>query len=144
MGAAAILRAVSQGSIAPDGVILEAVFDTMLNTVRNRFAAMRVPSFPSAQLLVLWGGWKWRFNGFRHNPVDYVTALPCPALFLHGTEDPRATLAEARRVYDAAPSDKEMRVFPNTGHQSYVADHRTEWTDAVGRLIRKTEHQPTR
>ena len=42
MGGVAILRAVQQDGITPDGVIVEAMFDTMLNTVRHRFAAMGV------------------------------------------------------------------------------------------------------
>jgi len=46
MGAAAILRAVHAHAIQPDGMILEAVFDTLLNTVRHRFRAMQVPAFP--------------------------------------------------------------------------------------------------
>jgi pimeloyl-ACP methyl ester carboxylesterase len=141
MGAAAILRAVSHDGISPDAVILEAVFDTMFNTVRNRFSSMHVPSFPSAQLLVLWGGWQWRFDGFRHNPVDYATALQCPALFMHGSDDPRATLAEGRRVFDAVSSDKMFRTFQNTGHHSYVEVHRVAWTDAVENLMKKTENQ---
>ena len=131
MGAVAILRAVFQDGITPDAIILEAVFDTMLNTVRNRFAAMHVPSFPSAQLLVLWGGWQWRFDGFQHNPVDYAASLRCPALFMHGSDDPRATIAEGRRVFDAVPGDKTFLTLLNTGHQSYVAAHRAEWTAAV-------------
>ena len=56
MGAAAILRAVHAHAIQPEGVILESVFDTLLNTVRHRFRAMEVPAFPSAELLVFWGG----------------------------------------------------------------------------------------
>lgn len=139
MGAAAILRAIRQHGVSPDAVILEAVFDTMLNTVRNRFASMRVPSFPSAQLLVLWGGWQWRFNGFRHNPVDYAAHLRCPALFMHGSDDPRATVEEGRRVFDAASSEKAFLAFQETGHHSYVAAHRVEWTAAVEALIKKTE-----
>jgi hypothetical protein len=140
MGAVAILRAIRDGGVSPDAVILEAVFDTMLNTVRNRFASMRVPSFPSAQFLVLWGGWQWRFNGFRHNPVDYAAHLRCPALFMHGSDDPRATLEEGRRVFDAAPGDKMFQTFQNTGHHSYVAVHRVEWTAAVETIIKKTEN----
>lgn len=139
MGAAAILRAVSQGGIRPDAVILEAVFDTMLNTVRNRFAAMHIPSFPSAQLLVLWGGWQWRFDGFHHNPVAYAKALQCPALFMHGADDPRATIAEGRRVFNAASGDKIFLPLPNTGHHSYVAAHRVEWTVAVEKLMKNAE-----
>ena len=56
MGAVAILRAVQETGIKPDGVIVEAVFDTMLHAVRHRFEAMGVPAFPSAELLVFWGG----------------------------------------------------------------------------------------
>jgi hypothetical protein len=70
-------------------VILEAVFDTMLNTVRHRFHAMGIPAFPSAQLLVFWGGRQWGFDGFAHNPVQYAASLNCPSLFMHGANDPK-------------------------------------------------------
>jgi hypothetical protein len=52
MGAAAVLRAVARCGVQPDAIIVESVFDNMLNTVRHRFEAMGVPSFPGAQLLV--------------------------------------------------------------------------------------------
>ena len=51
MGAVSIMRAVHAEEVYPDGVILEAVFDRMISTVRNRFDTMGVPSFPSAELL---------------------------------------------------------------------------------------------
>ncbi len=141
MGAVAILRAIQVHGIQPDAVILEAVFDTMLNTVRNRFRAMRIPSFPSAQILVFWGGQQWGFNGFRHNPVDYATSLHCPALFMHGRNDPRATLDEGRRVYDAAPGLKELVVFDETGHESYATTHPTEWRAVVKKTIGMAENK---
>jgi uncharacterized protein len=131
MGSAAILRAVQEFNIAPDGVILQAVFDSMLQTIRNRFASMGVPSFPSAELLVFWGGQQMGFNGFAHNPVDYAASLRCPALFLHGADDPRATVAEGRRVFDAAPEPKLFLEFPDTGHDSYLRQHPDAWTEAV-------------
>jgi dipeptidyl aminopeptidase/acylaminoacyl peptidase len=106
MGAAAVLRAVHSCGIIPDAIIVEAVFDRMLSTVRNRFKLMGVPSFPCAELLVFWGGRQFGFNGFKHNPVDYAASVRCPILFLHGTADSRAHLAEARHVYDAVPGPK--------------------------------------
>ena len=136
MGAVAILRAVRQDGIQPDAVILEAVFDTMLRTVRHRFEAMGVPSFPSAELLVFWGGTQAGFNGFAHNPVDYAESLMCPALFMHGTDDPRARLAEGRRVFDAAPGPKEFKEFPATGHESYAARFPAEWKATVARFMK--------
>lgn len=139
MGAVAILRAMHQDEIKPDTVILEAVFDTMLNTVRNRFYAMGVPSFPNAELLVFWGGRQWGFNGFKHNPVDYAASVDCPALFMHGEDDPRATLAEGRNVYAAVPGPKEWVQFEHTGHESYVATHPSTWRDAVERVVGRQE-----
>jgi uncharacterized protein len=43
MGAAAILRAVHDCDVKPDAIIVEAVFDNLLNTVRHRFELMGVP-----------------------------------------------------------------------------------------------------
>ncbi|NCC51467.1 MAG: alpha/beta fold hydrolase [Spartobacteria bacterium] len=47
MGAAAILRAINVEGIQPDAIILEAVFDNMLVTMRNRFDT---PLFTTATL----------------------------------------------------------------------------------------------
>ena len=127
--------------VAPDAVILEAVFDTMLNTVRNRFASMGVPAFPSAQLLVFWGGRQWGFNGFAHNPVEYATALRCPALFMHGANDPRATVAEGRRVFAAVPGSKEFKEFASAGHEAYIAGHPDAWRTAVAQALKMVENK---
>ena len=139
MGAAAILRAVKVHGIAPDGVIVEAVFDSMLNTVRNRFASMGVPAFPSAQLLVFWGGWQWGFNGFAHNPVEYARSLTCPALFMHGTNDLRATLVEGRRVFAAARGPKAFKEFKSAGHEAYVTMYPEDWRTAVAGFLKSVE-----
>jgi uncharacterized protein len=131
MGAVAILRAVHEGRVLPDAVIFEAVFDTMLNTVRNRFSVMNAPSFPAAELLIFWGGRQLGFDGFSHNPLDYAESLNCPALFLHGTDDPRAKLSEGRRVFAAAPQPKRFKIFASAGHESYVSVSPDEWKDSI-------------
>jgi pimeloyl-ACP methyl ester carboxylesterase len=135
MGAAAVLRAVAVHGTRADGVIVEAVFDTMRQTVRNRFHAMRVPAFPSAELLVFWGGVQAGFNGFAHNPVDYAKHLRCPVLFLHGAADPRATVVEGRRVFAAAPGPKTFEEFPSVGHESVLARFPSEWKQAVAKFM---------
>jgi uncharacterized protein len=139
MGAVAILKAMQDHGIQPDAVILEAVFDTMLNTVRNRFHAMRIPSWPSAELLVFWGGRQWDFDGFSHNPVSYASSVVCPALFMHGSDDPRARVWEGRRVFEAVPGEKEFVTFDKTGHESYIATHPEAWRNAVEKVIRRAE-----
>lgn len=131
MGAASILRALHENGVSPDAVILEAVFDTMLNTVRNRFNLMGIPSFPGAEFLVFWGGKQWGFDGFKHNPVDYAKSLKCPALFMHGTSDSRATLVEGRRVYDATISTKRFIMFDKVGHSSYISAQPEKWRTSI-------------
>jgi len=141
MGAVAILRAVHEYGIEPDAVILEAVFDTMLNTIRNRFGAMGVPSFPCAELLVFWGGRQWGFNGFAHNPVEYARSVDCPILLMHGTDDPRATLTEGHRVFDALPGQKYFRKFESVGHGAYASIYPEEWQAAVEKIIMRVENR---
>ncbi len=138
MGAAAILRAVHAHGAEPDGVILEAVIDTLLNTVRHRFRALQVPAFPSAELLVFWGGRQWGFDGFEHNPSDYAASVDCPTLLMHGERDPRVSLTEARRVFDAIPVTKELVTFERSGHESYLSRNASQWRTAVERFIKRT------
>ncbi len=140
MGAAAILRAVYEETIDPDGIILEAVFDSMLSTVCNRFDIMGAPSFPAARLLVFWGGMQFGFNGFDNNPVEYASSLKCPVLFMHGANDPRAKLAEGRSVYDAVPGNRKwFKEFEKAKHQSYIATYPEQWRTAVWEFMGKTE-----
>jgi dipeptidyl aminopeptidase/acylaminoacyl peptidase len=138
MGAAAILRAVHAQAIQPDGVILEAVFDTLLNTVRHRFRAMQVPAFPSAELLVFRGGRQWGFDGFEHNPSAYAASVHCPTLLMHGERDPRVSLTEARRVFEAIAGTKEFVIFEQSGHESYLSNDANRWRNAVERFIEST------
>lgn len=135
MGGAAVLRAVHSCGVKPDAIIVEAVFDSLLHTVRHRFQAMGTPSFPSAELLIFWGGVQEGFNGFAHNPVDYAKSVTCPILFLHGSADPRAHTDEARRVYEAVPGPKQFKEFPDVGHAATVIRYPEQWRDTVSNFL---------
>lgn len=140
MGAAAVLGAVHGWGAQPDAIIVESVFDRLLNTVRHRFEIMGLPSFPGAQLLLFWGGRQAGFDAFRHNPVDYATAVRCPILFLHGTADPRARIAEARRVFDAVPAPKRFQEFPRLGHETLLIGSPDLWKQTVGEFLKQVEN----
>lgn len=144
MGAAAILRAVGELGIKPNALILECPFDRLLTTVQNRFAAMDLPTFPAAQLLVFWGGLLEGFNGFNFNPADYAKNVKCPVLLMNGGEDPRVTTREAENVAKNLNAESEFKVFPDLSHQSYVVGQNAAWRsyvsaflDKVGRLKAK-------
>ena len=135
MGAAAVLRAVSQLGVKPDAIILESVFDTLLNTIRHRFASMGVPSFPSAELLVYWGGRQMGFDGFAHNPADYAANVTCPALILHGTGDARVPVEDARQVFEHLGGPKHFVEFSTVGHESCARHNQAQWRQAVGSFL---------
>jgi dipeptidyl aminopeptidase/acylaminoacyl peptidase len=99
---------------------------------------MRVPSFPSAQLLVFWGGHQAGFNAFSLNPVEYGASVKCPILFLHGTADLDAHLDEARRVFDAVPGRKTFKEFSGLGHEASITRFSAEWRESISRFLRQT------
>ncbi|SFP49744.1 hypothetical protein SAMN05216419_100489 [Nitrosomonas cryotolerans] len=131
MGATAIFRAIYSFDIKVDAIIVEAIFDNLLNTIKNRFTIMGVPAFPGAHLLVFWGGLLAGFDGFSHNPAHYAVAVNCPILFFHGEQDTRVKLFEARQVYDLVPSAKIFSSFPDTGHESHLAHSPEKWKNEV-------------
>ncbi len=136
MGSAAILRAVSKMDLQPDALIIESVFDSLLNTTKNRFDSMGWPSFPFAQLLVFWGGVQSGAWLETHDPVDYAPSIQVPCLFLHGQLDPRAKASQARQVFDRMGSgEKVFALFPDVAHESCYRRDPLRWQEAVRRLL---------
>jgi alpha-beta hydrolase superfamily lysophospholipase len=135
MGGAAVLRAVAVHGVAADGLIIEAGFDTLLNTGKNRFRAMGLPASPFAELLLFWGGVQNGFDAFAHNPVDYARAVTKPTLLLHGAEDVRATPEEARSIVAAMNGSARFVVYNDVPHMSIVDAKREDWSRDVSAFL---------
>ncbi len=135
MGAAAVLRAVAHLDVKPVAIVIECPFDRMLNAVRNRFAALSVPSFPGAQLLVLWGGQRLGFDGFAHNPTEYAAHVNYPTLVLAGSIDTRATTHQVREVFDRLNGPKRIHIFEGVGHESFRAREAEAWDREVREFL---------
>lgn len=103
----------------------------MLSTVKTRFSAMGIPSFPSAHLLTFWGGRQMRFSGFEHNPEDYAKSVRCPTLILHGVEDPRATVKQARNIFNKLAGPKQLVLFEDVDHSSCHDADPEKWKQAI-------------
>ena len=140
MGASAVLRAVHSCNTQPDAIIVEAVFDRMLTTARHRFEAMGVPSFPSAELLLFWGGRQFGFDAFSHNPFQYAASVQCPILFLHGSADPSARIEEARNVFNAIRGKKTFHEFSGSRHEPSVVRFPKEWNETVVNFLNGMEN----
>jgi uncharacterized protein len=135
MGAAAILAAVHRYPIDADALILECPFDRLLSTVQNRFRAMSLPAFPSAQLLVFWGGIQQGYNGFKFNPADYMAEVRCPVLLLHGENDRRVTLKQMNRLAQNLNASSRYKIFAGLEHQSYVDAQPDAWRQWVAEFL---------
>lgn len=135
MGSVAILRACAVHQIKARALVLECPFDRLLTTVGNRFAAMGLPSFPGAHLLVFWGGVQHGFNGFRHNPAEYARSVSCPTLLLHGADDPRVTADDIREIDSSLAGYHQLELLDGVGHESYVTARPEEWRRIVGEFL---------
>lgn len=139
MGASAALRAYAREKARPDALILESPFDSLLNTVRNRFSAIGLPAFPSAELMVFWGSVQHGFNGFAHNPADDASSVQCPTLLMFGEHDPRVTAAQSLLIFSRLnPTGGKQRVaFPSAEHESLIANDKALWVESVDRFLRQ-------
>jgi len=131
MGAVAILRAVAAHGIAPEAVVLECPFDRLLTTAQNRFAAMGLPAFPAAPLLVFWGGVQGGFDGLGFIPAESARQVRCPVLVMHGERDPRVTLPQMEQLVQNLNPSRQFKVFPGLAHQSYIAAAPDAWHGSV-------------
>jgi uncharacterized protein len=137
MGAAAVLRALSQQALTPESVVLESPFDRLLSTVEARFTTTGLPSFPAAQLMVFWGGIQHGYNGFEHNPVEYARRVTCPVLLMHGDDDIRVSSEQIQSIYRSLGGEKQLHIFAGLGHQSFVALRSEEWKECVARFLHR-------
>jgi len=135
MGGAAALRAVAELGVRPDAMILESVFDSLTSTVGNRFAAMGLPRFPLAELLVFWGGVQNGYNAFGLNPAEYAAHVHCPALLFQGGRDLRVSDEQARNIFDHLAGPKRLELFPASSHCTFLADDPVRWTKAVRAIL---------
>ncbi len=142
MGGAAILRAVAIHRIQPDGIILQSVFDRMTSVVANRFRSMGFPVHPFSELVLFWGGVHAGFNGFAHNPAAYARAVTCPTLMLHGSDDPRATLAQARSILAVLGARGRLIPFHGAKHESLLAANGALWREAISAWLPSLAQRP--
>lgn len=131
MGASAIIRSLAIHDLPVEKAIVGAPFASMLKTVKNRFALMGVPATPFAELLVFWGGVQHGFWAFEYNPLAYAPDIDTPVLILQGGLDQRARLEDVRRLYERLAGPKEMKVFEQLAHKSYLNKHAEGWKAIV-------------
>jgi pimeloyl-ACP methyl ester carboxylesterase len=126
-----VIKGVADEQLQPAALILECPFDTLIGTVRHRFTTMGIPSFPLADLLVLWGGMQAGFNGFRYRPAESASRIDRPTLLMSGENDEWVRPEEARTIFEGLIGPKTLRFFAGVGHDSGLRRRPGEWKSAV-------------
>ncbi|MGL5878764.1 MAG: alpha/beta hydrolase [Xenococcaceae cyanobacterium] len=137
MGSAAILKAIATEKIQPDAIVLELPFARLVSAVRSRLRVFHFPVFPTAELLVFWGGIQHGFNGFAHNPIIYAKQVRCPTLVFHGGQDKWTNIKEIERLVVNLQGKKQLIVFPTAGHQLLVTVDRNLWRQNIQDFLKK-------
>ena len=135
MGSAAIMNAIHQDLIQPNAVILELPFAKLINALKSRLTAVKMPTFPLGELMLFWGSVQHGFNGFIHNPVNYAKSIQCPTLVLYGALDRWTTEAEIQQIFNNLPSKRILAAFPNAGHQSLITVDQEHWQKITKRFF---------
>jgi hypothetical protein len=83
------------------GLILEAAFTSLLELARANY-----------------GGWVPEFllSSFQMQNDEAIREAKAPIFFLHGDQDSIAPVAQGKRLYELAPSPKELLIVPGGDH----------------------------
>lgn len=112
-GAAALLAS----PLRIDALMIEAVYPTIDDAVRNRIAQhLPVGEGLLAELLLVQLKPRLGFDRTQLRPIDFIARVHCPILILAGGNDALTPIAETQCMYDAAVGKKMMCVIEGLGH----------------------------
>lgn len=140
MGAVAIMKAQADYNLLVKAIIIEAPYATFQETVNARLDKLRMPHFPVSGMFTFWFG---KINGFdasKANPQDYAGRIHVPALLMCGGKDPNIPEEETERIFGRLASKrKELKIFPDSPHESYLLKYEDEWHNVVSAFVSNLE-----
>ena len=137
MGAAALVLARPR---TPNlsAVVLESMYPTIEEAVADRIAVHAGKWAQAFAPLLLWQlPLRTGVSTSQLHPIAAIGSLHAPLLVAAGSSDLDTTLAETRRIFDAAPVPKELWVVEGAGHVDLFHFYRREYEARVGAFIRE-------
>ncbi len=127
MGAAAIMKCVKDHQPDVKGIFLECPFGDFKTTVKNRFRNFGLPTFPLADLLMIWGSYHAGYWTYHHNPSEYAKEIHCPTMLLYGEKDYAVSRKEINTIFKNLQGEKKLSIFEKTGHEIYMNHTQQQW-----------------
>lgn len=136
LGGAAILKAQYDYNLPVKGIMVEASYGKMLDTVRVRISKTGVLSLPLAYLITFWGSLLNGIDGFNMNPEKYAKSVKVPTMVSCGGQDQYIPQTETQRIFDSLGSDnKVLKFYPNCIHEPYFEKYSKEWRMSVENFL---------
>jgi alpha-beta hydrolase superfamily lysophospholipase len=115
LGAASLVF--SRPIVAPSAVVLESMFPTIEEAVDNRLNLHLGSHGALLTPLILWQLPLWLGVSVEElHPITALALLQAPVLIASGTMDRHTTLAETKRIFEAAHAPKELWVVEGAAH----------------------------
>lgn len=137
MGGAASL--LGPGPLDANAFVLESVYPTIRNAVRDRLSAWFGPLSPIATLftspLIRVLSADVDVAESELQPIDRIGEIRAPLLLISGTLDPYTPLNEARSLFNAAPSHKSFWAVDGAKHEDLHAFAPREYERRVGGFL---------
>lgn len=139
LGAAAIVLA--QHALRLDAVVLESLHPTIEEAVENRLRLHLGELGPAlSPLLLSQLSFRLDISPGELSPITRIGDLNAPLLLISGTDDRHTTVAETRRLFDAARQPKEMWIVPGGGHFNMHAYAGKEYEDRILDFLERYLH----
>jgi len=142
MGGAAALVGPS-GPLQADALVLESVYPTIRDAVRDRLRAWLGPVGPALTTpLLSFVGREIGVSAAELRPLDRIGSVAGPVLIAAGTEDRYTPIAETRALYASATAPKELWVVDGAGHVDLHAFAPAEYERRIGSFLSRNLRQP--
>jgi len=134
MGAAAILKAQHEYGLPTSGIIAEASYGKLFDTIKARAKIMGLGKLSDVgtYLFSFWMGVTNMINPFEMNPEEYASTILVPTLVACGGKDQYIPMEETHRIYDnLASTNKALKFYPECKHELYIHKYPREWRETV-------------
>ena len=136
-GAAALLAS----PLNVDAMVLESVYPTISEAVHNRVSMrLGVLSRMIAPALLFQLKPRLGIAPAQLRPIDKISDVGCPVLVASGDCDLHTTMAETRRLYDAALEPKRLVIFEGAAHADLLECDPARYQEIIGFLDDNLKH----
>jgi len=134
MGAAAILKAQHDYGLPVNGIIAEASYGKLFDTIRARAELIGLGKLSKfgTYLFTFWMSATNFIDAFDMNPDEYVKNITTPTLIACGGKDQYIPKKETQRIYDNLKSKhKKLKFYPECKHELYIHKYPNEWRETT-------------